>query len=187
MVLAEIYRQHAGRVIATLARSTRDLTLAEDAFQDAVELALSQWPERGRPDNPVGWLTTVARRRLIDRQRRDSTGVEKAELVGRESPQTAEIDIDLDVLGGTKARFPDDRLELVFACCHPSLALEARVALTLKTLGGLTTGEIGRAFCSRTMILPCARAYRRCSTTTALPWKKLTGTSSESQVLARKG
>ena len=162
-MIGEIYREHSGRVIATLARSTGDLTLAEDAFQDAVEIAIEQWPERGEPHNPVGWLTTVARRRLIDKQRREQRGREKTEEAFAESTLTAEIDLDLDLVDGSRTRFPDDRLELLFACCHPALAMEARVALTLKTLGGLTTGEVARAFLvpEATMAQRIVRAKRK--------------------------
>jgi len=162
-VIVDIYRQHSGRVIATLTRSTNDLTLAEDAFQDAVEVALAQWPIRGEPDNPVGWLTTVARRRLIDRQRRERRGQEKAEILAGQTELTSELEVDIDRLDGSRAVFSDDRLELVFACCHPALAIEARVALTLKTLGGLTTGEVARAFLvpETTMAQRIVRAKRK--------------------------
>lgn len=150
-------------MIATLARSTGDLTLAEDAFQDAVEIALEQWPDRGEPDSPVAWLTTVARRRLIDRQRREQRGREKVEIAAADTPTEAELAVDLDLLDGSRANVPDERLELIFACCHPSLALEARLALTLKTLGGLTTGEIARALLvpEPTMAQRLVRAKRK--------------------------
>jgi RNA polymerase sigma-70 factor, ECF subfamily len=118
-----------------------DFELAEDAVQEAFAQALATWPTRGVPENPGAWITTTARNRAIDRLRRERTRREKTEQL-----ETLEA---LRSLGGDEhdmSGIPDDRLRLVFTCCHPALALEARVALTLKTLGGLTTGEIARAF-----------------------------------------
>ena len=154
-MLTEVYREHAGRVIATLARSTGDLQLAEDCFQDAIERALVRWPVDGEPDNPAAWLTTVAKRRLIDRVRRDKRGGELEQLATElelREPATPPM-----VSAG------DDRLELVFACCHPALPTEAQIALTLRSLGGLTTPEIARAFLvpEATMAQRLVRAKRK--------------------------
>jgi RNA polymerase sigma-70 factor, ECF subfamily len=127
--------------VATLIRVLGDFELAEDAVQEAFAQALATWPSRGVPDNPAAWITTTARNRAIDRIRRERTLREKTEQL-----ETLEA---LRSLGGDEADMSgiaDDRLRLVFTCCHPALALEARVALTLKTLGGLTTDEIARAF-----------------------------------------
>ena len=129
-------------VLAALAREFRDLELAEDALQDAVVLALRVWPERGVPDRPAAWLLTVARRRAIDARRRDAVGREKAAAAAEFD---ARIRDDADV-EPDEAPVPDERLGLIFACCHPALAPEARWALTLRTLGGLSTPQIARAF-----------------------------------------
>jgi RNA polymerase sigma-70 factor (ECF subfamily) len=118
-----------------------DFDLAEDAVQEAFAEALRTWPSRGVPDNPGAWITTTARNRAIDRLRR--------ERVGREKTQTLATLERLEALGGDEtdlSGIPDDRLRLIFTCCHPALPMDARVALTLKTLGGLSTGEIARAF-----------------------------------------
>jgi RNA polymerase sigma-70 factor (ECF subfamily) len=118
-----------------------DFDLAEDAVQDAFAQAMRVWPERGIPDNPGAWITTTARNRAIDRLRRERTLREKTGQLGALEA--------LESLGGDEtdvSGIPDDRLRLIFTCCHPALRMDARVALTLKTLGGLTTGEIARAF-----------------------------------------
>ncbi len=155
-MLTEVYRDHAGRVVATLARSTGDLELAEDCFQDAVERALVRWPIDGEPDNPAAWLTTVARRRLIDRLRRAKRGGELEHVAGQLELRDEPGPPGASVLD-------DDRLELVFACCHPSLSVEAQIALTLRSLGGLTTPEIARAFLvpEATMAQRLVRAKRK--------------------------
>jgi len=154
-MLTEVYREHAGRVIATLARSTGDLQLAEDCFQDAVERALVRWPDDGVPDNPAAWLTTVAKRRLIDRVRRDRRGGELEQVA-------SELELREPSAPATSV-LEDDRLELVFACCHPSLPTEAQLAITLRSLGGLTTPEIARAFLvpEATMAQRLVRAKRK--------------------------
>jgi RNA polymerase sigma-70 factor, ECF subfamily len=125
---------------------TGDFDLAEEAVQDAFISALETWPSRGVPSNPGAWITTTARNRAIDRLRRRRRLVEKTELLARETTLEAE----LRAIGSdpTDAAMPiaDDRLRLIFTCCHPALAMDARVALTLRTLGGLTTPEIARAF-----------------------------------------
>jgi len=134
----KIFRAEHGRVLAALISQFEDFDLAEDALQDALLNALERWEGDGIPKNPGAWLTTVARRRAIDRVRR-STSHER-HLVDL-YPQISQDEHEMD-----DAQIPDDRLKLMFTCCHPSLALEAQVALTLHTLGGLTTPEIARAF-----------------------------------------
>ena len=135
-----------------------DFDLAEDAVQEAFAAALETWPRRGIPDNPGAWITTTARNRAIDRLRRERTLRDKTETL----KQLAE----LETLGGDEtdvSQIPDDRLRLIFTCCHPALALDARVALTLRTLGGLTTPEIARAFLTTeaTMAQRLVRAKRK--------------------------
>ncbi len=146
-VVEQVYRRESGRILAALIGSVRDFALAEDALQDAVEVALRQWPESGLPRNPAAWLTTIARRKAIDRLRREGALARKQEtlqaLAALEMGATVEMPGD----GGEDAApIPDERLKLLFTCCHPALPLEARVALTLRTLGGLSTAEIAAAF-----------------------------------------
>jgi RNA polymerase sigma-70 factor (ECF subfamily) len=131
-------REHWGRALATLIRQLGDFDRAEDALQDAVTRALEVWPSRGIPDNPAGWLVTAARNRAIDRLRREANFARKADEL-RPDPVTLPSSEEEEVI-------PDDRLRLMFTACHPALALEARVALTLRTLCGLTTAELARAF-----------------------------------------
>ena len=134
-----IFRQEYGRVLAGLIAQLRDFELAEDALQDAFLTALERWPADGPPRNPGAWMTTVARRKAIDRLRREN-GLERRQ----EALQTlAELERGGEV---EEEMIPDERLRLIFTCCHPALAPEAQVALTLRTLGGLTTAEIARAF-----------------------------------------
>ncbi|HEV2738070.1 MAG TPA: sigma-70 family RNA polymerase sigma factor [Candidatus Elarobacter sp.] len=141
--IARCFRDDAGRAVAALARAFGDLTLAEDAIQDAYVTALERWPRDGFPPQPSAWILTTARNRAIDRLRRERVGREKLERVARldvapQPPDAApETDMTQDV---------DDRLGLIFACCHPALGVEARIALTLRTLAGLTTEEIADAF-----------------------------------------
>jgi RNA polymerase sigma-70 factor (ECF subfamily) len=149
-VVDRLFREEQGRAVATLIRVLGDFDLAEEAVQDAFITALETWPTRGVPDNPGAWITTTARNRAIDRLRRRRVLAEKAELLGRRAlieEELAAIDPDA-ALDGVDAMSPivDDRLRLIFTCCHPALAMDARVALTLRTLGGLTTPEIARAF-----------------------------------------
>jgi RNA polymerase sigma-70 factor (ECF subfamily) len=134
-----IFREEWGRAVASLARATGDLTLAEDALQDAFEAALERWRE-GVPPNPAGWIVSTARNRAIDRIRRDRNLAHKTELLASLAA-LAPGDEDEDV-----SSLPDERLALIFACCHPALSVEAQVALTLRSIGGLSTGEIARAF-----------------------------------------
>ncbi|HTG48129.1 MAG TPA: RNA polymerase sigma factor [Actinomycetota bacterium] len=133
-----VFREEAGRAVATLIRITGDFDLAEEAVQEAFETALRTWPARGIPENPGAWITTTARNRAIDRLRRDRVGREKTDDAAR---LTA-----LETLGDDVHEIPDDRLRLLFTCCHPALAVDAQVALTLRTVGGLSTREIARAF-----------------------------------------
>jgi RNA polymerase sigma-70 factor, ECF subfamily len=142
--LEAVFREQSGRVIASVIREVGDFELAEDVVQDALEAALETWPSRGVPTNPGAWLTTTARRKAIDRLRREARRVDKEallqRLLGIEREASAEED------EAVPSAIPDDRLRLIFTCCHPALSPEARVALTLRTLGGLSTTEIARAF-----------------------------------------
>jgi RNA polymerase sigma-70 factor (ECF subfamily) len=135
-VVEELFREEWGRTLAILARALGDVELAEDAVQEAFAAALERWPREGAPANPGAWLLTTARNRAIDRIRREQNLRRKTELLAALEP-TAEEQEDA---------IPDERLSLIFACCHPALATEAQVGLTLRTLGGLTTEEIARAF-----------------------------------------
>jgi RNA polymerase sigma-70 factor (ECF subfamily) len=134
------FREEHGRILAALISQFRDFTLAEDALQDALVEALSSWPIGGVPRNPGAWLTAVARRRAIDRLRRAAVRDRQAvTLTGLADGNEEDAESAMETI-------PDDRLKLMFTCCHPSLALEAQVALTLHTLGRLSTPEIARAF-----------------------------------------
>jgi RNA polymerase sigma-70 factor, ECF subfamily len=144
-VAEAVFRQQSGRIIATLIRISGSFDLAEEALQDALASALAHWPESGLPDNPVAWITTAAHRKLIDSVRRDKTRREKQEPLRYETPTSYQPD-DSAALDASSMNYPDDRLRLVFTCCHPAINTEAQVALTLRTLGGLTTTEIARAF-----------------------------------------
>ena len=136
-----VYRSDWGRIVATLIRLVRDFDLAEDAAQDAFAAAVDQWPVAGIPDVPRAWIIQTARHKAIDRIRRHARFAEKLEAyTATEATLTVEPP-ELD-----PGDIPDDRLRLIFTCCHPALALEAQVALTLRTLGGLDTDEIARAF-----------------------------------------
>lgn len=137
------FRESYSLVLAGLVRQLRDFDLAEDAIQEAYAEALRSWPETGVPSNPPGWIGVVARRRAIDRLRRQATYARKREML--ESLKSVENDRlpYTPLLAGGVA---DDRLEMIFACCHPALATDKQVAMTLRTLGGLTTAEIAEAF-----------------------------------------
>jgi RNA polymerase sigma-70 factor (ECF subfamily) len=135
--LEQVFRDEWGRVLASLIGFLGDFDLAEEAAQEAFAIAAARWPRDGTPTSPRAWLVTTARNRAVDRIRRDRTLAEKTRLL--DLPETPEDDLD-------ETTIPDERLELLFTCCHPELALEAQVALTLRTLGGLTTEEIARAF-----------------------------------------
>ncbi|HST13629.1 MAG TPA: sigma-70 family RNA polymerase sigma factor [Gaiellaceae bacterium] len=134
----DVFRDEWGRVVANLVGFLGDFDLAEEAAQEAFAIAAERWPREGAPSNPGAWLTTTARNRAIDRIRRERTFAAKAHLIA--APETVEDDVD------EETTFRDERLELLFTCCHPALSLDAQVALTLRTLGGLTTDEIARAF-----------------------------------------
>ena len=141
-----LFREESGRAVATLIRVLGDFDLAEEAVQDAFARALEVWPVDGTPRNPAAWITTTARNAAIDRIRRRRRLVEKTEVLRREAEVEGTI-VERDS-GGEEADVDaiDDRLRLIFTCCHPALAPEASVALTLRTLGGLSTPEIARAF-----------------------------------------
>ena len=135
-LIGRIFREESSRSVATLIRIFGDIDLAEDAVQEAFALALRKWPDDGLPPNPGGWITTTARNRAIDHLRRESRG---RELLGQVVEPGAR---PVEEPGPVQ----DDRLRLIFTCCHPALSSEARIALTLRLLGGLTTAEVARAF-----------------------------------------
>jgi RNA polymerase sigma-70 factor (ECF subfamily) len=153
--LEQVFHDQWGRVVAALIGFLGDFDLAEEAAQEAFAVAAERWPRDGVPTNPGAWLVTTARNRAIDRIRRDRTLAVKTRLL--DVPEVAEDEVD----DGTA--FPDERLELIFTCCHPALATDAQVALTLRTLGGLTTDEIARAFLvpDATMAQRLVRAKRK--------------------------
>jgi RNA polymerase sigma-70 factor, ECF subfamily len=157
-VIEQVFRSEYGKVVATLIRQVGDFALAEDAVQDAVTAALTKWPDAGVPRNPGAWLTTTARRKAIDRLRRRTNYDQKlAELERRIRADERDLDI------GSAGTIEDDQLRLIFTCCHPTLAIEAQLALTLKTLGGLSTTEIARSFLTReaTIAQRIVRAKRK--------------------------
>jgi len=136
MGIEDIFRTEYGRILATLIRLLGDFDVAEESLQEAFAAALEQWPMSGTPGNPAAWLVSTARHKAIDRLRRRARLAQKQE----------EIAHHLELSAGEEAPVPEDRLRLLFTCCHPALATEAQVALTLRTLGGLSTEEIARAF-----------------------------------------
>lgn len=153
--LERLVRDDAARIVATLARSTGSLDLAEDALQDAFAAAATAWPRTGVPEDPAPWIFVVARRRAIDRLRRADRTLHDTEVMDA---------LETDAQAASNASsFPDERLELLYGCCHPSLALESQVALTLHSLGGLSTGEVAAAFrtSEATMAQRLVRARRR--------------------------
>jgi RNA polymerase sigma-70 factor (ECF subfamily) len=142
-----VFRQESGRIVAGLIRVSGSFDRAEEAMQEAFASALASWPVKGIPDNPAAWIVTTAHRKLIDAVRKEHTRREKqdsltyaAEIAGPSS------DAEFDPESDAGMQFPDDRLRLIFTCCHPALNAEAQVALTLRTLGGLSTPEIAKAF-----------------------------------------
>jgi len=141
-IVESTYRSDSRRVLATLVRLLGDFDVAEEALHDAFAAALEQWPVDGVPANPRAWLVSAGRFRAIDHIRR------RARFDARHAEIAAELEshVPVSVHGGDDDEIPDDRLRLIFACCHPALAIEAQVALTLRTVGGLTTEEIARAF-----------------------------------------
>jgi RNA polymerase sigma-70 factor, ECF subfamily len=144
-VVESVFRQESGRIIATLIRIAGSFDLAEEAMQEAFASALATWPEKGVPENPGAWITAVAHRKLIDHGRRERTRREKQEPLLYETPAVQEPEANA-LFEPATMNYPDDRLRLMFTCCHPALNQDAQVALTLRTLGGLTTPEIARAF-----------------------------------------
>jgi RNA polymerase sigma-70 factor, ECF subfamily len=149
-----IFREEWGRVLAALIGFLGDFDLAEEAAQEAFAIAAERWPRLGTPANPRAWLVTTARNRAVDRIRRDRTLAAKTRLLA--APEAAEDEVDETII-------PDERLELIFTCCHPALALEGQVALTLRALGGLETDQIARAFLvpEATMAKRLVRAKRK--------------------------
>jgi RNA polymerase sigma-70 factor, ECF subfamily len=150
-----VFREEWGRAVAILISVLGDFELAEDAVQDAFTAALERWPRDGEPRNPGAWIVTTARNRAIDRIRRDRTLARKTELLQR----LAELPGEEDAVSA----IPDERLALVFTCCHPALATDTQIALTLREVGGLTTPEIARAFLTAepTMAQRLVRAKRK--------------------------
>ena len=156
-LVADVFRRESGRVVAALIARFHDWDLAEDAVQDAFEVALARWPTEGVPDRPGAWITTAARNRVLDRLRREGRRADKERAaVGLPAAPDLEREDDVETV-------PDDRLRLMFTCCHPALPIDSRVALTLRTLGGLATPEIARAFVvpEATMAQRLVRAKRK--------------------------
>ena len=153
-MIEQVFREEWGRVLASLIGFLGDFDLAEEAAQEAFAIAAERWPRDGTPENPGAWLVRTARNRAIDRIRRDRTLAAKTRLL--QVPDATEDSVD-------ETTFPDERLELIFTCCHPALATDAQIALTLRTLGGLTTAEIARAFLvpEPTMAQRLVRAKRK--------------------------
>jgi len=157
-VIDRTVREEWGRVISALMSVCRDFDIAEDALQDAVVTALRVWPAQGVPDSPRGWLLRTAQRRAIDRFRRD------ANFAGKRAEYEALLRLDAAPLSDEADQpIPDERLTLIFTCCHPALSPDARVALTLRTIGGISTAEIARAFVvpEQTMAQRLVRAKRK--------------------------
>src|SRR5882757_2517193 len=154
--VGRIFRAESGRTVATLIRVFGDIDVAEDAVQDAFATALRKWPADGLPPNPGGWITTTARMCAIDRLRRESRG---RELLGEVAVLRPDTDDRSEEVGPVR----DDRLRLIFTCCHPALSTEAQVALTLRLLGGLSTREVARSFLvtEQTMAVRLVRAKRK--------------------------
>ena len=157
-VAEKVFREEYGRVFATLVRVFGDFDVAEEAIQDAFLVAIDRWPNGGVPPNPAAWITTTAKRKAIDGYRREKVRAEKYEVLGSTSSDGYE---EFDIL--EQSALQDDRLQLIFTCCHPALAIEAQLALTLRTLGGLNTREIARAFlvAEPTMAQRLVRAKRK--------------------------
>lgn len=160
LTIEQVFREESGKIMATLIRVSGSFDWAEEALQDAFISALSSWPEKGMPANPAAWITTTARNRLVDFARRDHTRVDKENALIYEIESRRRGDSDI---GDDATHLPDDRLRLICTCCHPALNVEAQVALTLRTLGGLTTPEVARAFLvpETTMAQRLVRAKRK--------------------------
>ena len=144
----QVFRRESGRIIAGLIRISQSFDLAEEAMQDAFASALTDWQKKGVPANPAAWINAVAQRKLIDYARRDRTRRDNQDQLLYETNRSAPPGDENSAASehDNEMTFPDDRLRLIFTCCHPALNAEAQVALTLRTLGGLTTPEIARAF-----------------------------------------
>jgi RNA polymerase sigma-70 factor, ECF subfamily len=142
----EVFRRESGRIIAGLIRVSQSFDLAEEAVQDALASALVDWQQNGLPVNPAAWINAVAHRKLIDYARRDQTRRSNQDQLLYETPKSIAPPPVCGHAPAEEMNFPDDRLRLIFTCCHPALNTEAQVGLTLRTLGGLTTREIARAF-----------------------------------------
>jgi len=157
-IIDEVYRADWGRIVASLIRLVNDFDVAEEAVQEAFAAALAQWRSTGVPESPQAWIIQTARHKAIDRIRRRARFSEKLESYAASGVITAVEEPDLDA-----SEIPDERLRLIFTCCHPALASEAQVALTLRTLGGLETDEIARAFLvpNATMAQRLVRAKRK--------------------------
>ena len=154
----EVFREDRARLLALLAARLGDLDLAEEVASEAVEAALTRWPTDGVPDKPLAWLLTTARRKAVDRIRRDRTYVDRLAVLQVEADRAAPpVENDDDI--------PDERLQLFFTCCHPALSPEVHTALTLRFLAGLTTPEVARAFLvpTATMAQRLVRAKRKIS------------------------
>jgi RNA polymerase sigma-70 factor (ECF subfamily) len=153
-ILEDVFREQWGRVLAAMVGFLGDMDVAEEAAQEAFAIAADRWPRDGEPANAVAWLITTARNRAINRIRRDRSLIAKTRLLQATEPMEETVEA---------ATFPDERLELIFMCCHPALSVDAQVALTLRTLGGLTTTEIARAFLvpESTMAQRLVRAKRK--------------------------
>ena len=160
--LEQLYREQFGRILATLIRLLGDFDLAEEAAQEAFAVAVEQWPREGAPRNPLAWIVGTARHKAIDRIRRDGRLNEnRQEILRLELENSAD-----SATGDLDSTVPDERLRLIFTCCHPALASDAQVALSLRTLCGLTTEEIARAFLvpAPTMAQRLVRAKRKIRT-----------------------
>jgi RNA polymerase sigma-70 factor (ECF subfamily) len=144
-IAESVFREQSGRILAGLIRISGSFDLAEDALQESFTSALNSWTANGIPANPGAWILTVAHRKLIDAVRRERTRLEKQDSIAYGISATS-LPNEAQESSETEMPFPDDRLRLMFTCCHPALNVEAQVALTLRTLGGLSTPEIARAF-----------------------------------------
>jgi RNA polymerase sigma-70 factor, ECF subfamily len=161
--VAAVFREERGRLLAMLVRQFGELDLAEDAASDAIEAALERWPIDGVPTTPVAWLLTTARRKAVDRLRRDKAYAARLAIMqveARQSVAAASFDAHVDAFG---EEFPDERLLLFFTCCHPALSVEHQTALTLRCLAGLSTSQVARAFLvsEDTMAQRIVRAKRK--------------------------
>ncbi len=160
--IERVFHEESGRALAALIAFCRDFEMAEDALQDALALALERWPIDGVPSEPTAWLLTTAKRKIIDRVRRDQVYARKLDVLGYDGLHEG----DWDDEAMDDASVPDERLKLIFTCCHPAIAIDAQVALTLRTLVGLSTEDIARAFLTPTpaMAQRLVRAQRKIST-----------------------